>query len=680
VNLGNRRSAPFEPRPDLAATADPSAEGGPLLGDYEILAEVGHGGMAVVYKARQRRLNRIVALKVTRAGRWLSQDDVRRFQAETTAIARLDHPNIVPIYEVGEAHDLHFFSMAFVEGESLAQVVDRCPLPPSQAAALIHLVSTAIAHAHAQGVIHRDLKPANILLDRSGRPRITDFGIARFSDVDSRLTQAGEVIGTPSFMPPEQAQGQTDQVGPTADVYSLGATLYCLLTGRPPFRAATGLETLKQVVERDPVSPSHLNPAVDQDLETICLKCLEKRPERRYASATALAEDLQRFLDHQPIQARPIGSVQKALRWFRRNPLPAALLASVVLVFLTAFGLVAWSWWRAEEAWHQEANQRAAANLARDEARRHERAERWEHYRANMATLASAFGLHNIAAARRSLQAAPREHRNWEWQYFHHLLDQSRQVLSGHQGGVVRARFARNDRLVTVDRRLRPWDLATGRMIRTLPDFSHGPWPVLAVDPKGRLLAYQARDKTIIVHDLVTDQKRMVLRGCDGPIAALLFGPDSSSLAACTHSQQAHVWNTATGHRLRSWSAQHEQLKGVGFDLFPRRLFIAFKDGTIACGTPKPDASWPSSAVNRRGPRLRRSIWRPSGSSPRSPTRALSCACGMPRRESRSPCLADTAMRPTASASAPTASVLRRAPSTRLFVSSMARPAPPSPL
>ena len=210
------------------------------------------------------------------------------------------------------------------------------------------------------------MKPDNILLDAADRPRITDFGIAKCSDTDSRLTQAGAVIGTPSYMSPEQAQGHSDRVGPPSDVYALGATLYCLLTGRPPFQAATALDTLKHVVERDPVSPRRLNPAVDRDLETICLKCLEKAPERRYASATALAEDLRRFLDRRSILARPASAGGKAARWCWRNPMIAGSLAGVVAIFLTAFALVSWSYWR-------EAEQRAAANEARDDALRHER-------------------------------------------------------------------------------------------------------------------------------------------------------------------------------------------------------------------------------------------------------------------------------------------------------------------
>src|SRR5262249_37591410 len=336
----------------------------------ELLGEVARGGMGVVYKARHRKLNRVVALKVLRGGHLAPEAEAQRFQAEAEAAAKLDHPHIVPIYEVGQLGGGHFFSMALVEGRSLAQRVAEQPLAPREAAGLIRQVAEAVAYAHAQGVIHRDLKPGNILMDAAGQPRVTDFGLAKRADADSSLTQAGQVMGTPSFMPPEQAEGKNEQVGPLSDVYSLGATLYCLVPGRPPFQPASVVGTLKQVGEGEPVSPRSLNPSVDRDLNTIVLKCLQKNPEKRYASAVALAEDLQRYLEKRPIQARPVGNFEKLMRWCRRKPLEAASLAGIVVMFVTAFVLVSWSYFQAEEA-RQFAEQR-------------EKAERWERYRANL--------------------------------------------------------------------------------------------------------------------------------------------------------------------------------------------------------------------------------------------------------------------------------------------------------
>jgi serine/threonine-protein kinase len=261
------------------------------LGDYELLQEVAHGGMGVVYKARQLSLNRLVAVKMILAGELATQEAHDRFHAEAEAAAALDHPNIVPVFEVGEYEGQHYFSMSYVDGQSLAARLADGPLPPREAAELVVTVAEAVEYAHQRGVIHRDIKPSNILIDCHGRPRVTDFGLAKQVDRGSELTATGQALGTPSYMAPEQAAGQINAVSPASDVYGLGALLYALLTGRPPFQAATPLETLTQVVAREPVPPRRLNPAVPKDLETISLKCLEKAIPRRYPSAQALADD-----------------------------------------------------------------------------------------------------------------------------------------------------------------------------------------------------------------------------------------------------------------------------------------------------------------------------------------------------------------------------------------------------
>ena len=293
----------IEPKPlprDLPAAAvlgdalPPGPEAGKprrvhYFGDYEVIREIARGGMGVVFQARQISLNRVVALKMILAGQLADEMDVRRFATEAEAAANLDHPGIVPIFEVGQHEGQHYFSMGFVEGQSLSQRLALGPLPSRESADLIGRVSDAIEYAHQRGVIHRDLKPANILLDRDGNPRVTDFGLAKKVEDQRGLTGSGTPLGTPSYMPPEQARGNQREVGPAADVYALGATLYRMVTGRPPFQAATAVVTLYQVVNADPVPPRRLNPAVERDLETICLKCLEKDPARRYATAAALA-------------------------------------------------------------------------------------------------------------------------------------------------------------------------------------------------------------------------------------------------------------------------------------------------------------------------------------------------------------------------------------------------------
>jgi WD40 repeat protein len=331
----------------------------PHLPGYEVLGLLGRGGMGVVYKARQVALDRSVALKMVLAGDHADEPERARFKAEAEAVARLQHPNVVQIYEVGEHEGRPFFSLELLEGGSLEQRLAGALPPPREAARLVEPLARAMAYAHQRGIVHRDLKPANVLLAADGTPKVTDFGLAKRVAGAGSLTQTGAVMGTPSYMPPEQALGKHREIGPAADVYALGAILYELLTGRPPFRGATVLETLQQVCGEEPVAPSRLRPQVPRDLETICLKCLEKVPVRRYASAADLADDLRRFLDGEPVRARPVGVGERAVKWARRRPSQATLLVMIVLV---AVGLAVGYWqWRRIEAARLKAEQDAAA-------------------------------------------------------------------------------------------------------------------------------------------------------------------------------------------------------------------------------------------------------------------------------------------------------------------------------
>lgn len=292
---------------------------GRVFGDYEILSVLGRGGMGVVYKARQIALDRVVALKMILTGTLSSIEDLQRFRTEAEATARLQHSNIVAIYEVGEVEGQHFYSMEYIDGPSLIQRLKEGPLPGRVAARYLLSMARAIGHAHRHGILHRDLKPGNILLDQEDQPHITDFGLAKRLGTDSGQTHSGAILGTPSYMAPEQAAGKVKELGPACDIYGLGAVLYELLTGRPPFQAESSVDTIRHVLEQDPAPPSLLNPNVERDLETICLKCLEKDPQARYPSAEALAEDLNRYLNGESIVASSFNMIDRLARTLDRS-------------------------------------------------------------------------------------------------------------------------------------------------------------------------------------------------------------------------------------------------------------------------------------------------------------------------------------------------------------------------
>jgi serine/threonine protein kinase len=314
------------------------------IGDYEILGVIAHGGMGVVYRARQRSLNRIVALKLLLGGAHADAAYKRRFRQEAELAARLQHPNIVPIFEVGEHEGQPYFSMEFVDGPDLARLTRERSLTPPQAAEYVAAVAIALEYAHRQGVIHRDIKPSNILIGPDDRPRISDFGLARRVTDESILTHSGATLGTPGYLPPEQASMKRGQVGPHSDVYALGALLYHLLTGRPPFMSGTAADTLQQVLEMEPAPPRTLNRDIPRDLETICLKCLQKNPSARYPSAREVAADLRRWLNNVPIEARPAGWLAAPIKWCQRRPAIAALSAALVLTICLATAGFVWQW------------------------------------------------------------------------------------------------------------------------------------------------------------------------------------------------------------------------------------------------------------------------------------------------------------------------------------------------
>jgi eukaryotic-like serine/threonine-protein kinase len=306
----------------------------PAVAGYKILGVLGQGGMGVVYQAEQKGLKRLVALKMILAGPHARPEERARFRIEAEAVARLQHPNIAQIYEVNESEGRPYLSLEFVEGGSLAQRMRSAPPTPQEAARLIETLARAVQHAHERRIIHRDLKPGNVLLTAAGVPKIVDFGLAKHLDGDGQHTTSGAILGTPSYMAPEQASGKKRGVGPAADIYALGAILFEMVTGQPPFRGETPLDTVFQVTTTDPPAPTSLKPTCPRDLETIILKCLEKDPRRRYGSAAALADDLHRFLASEPIQAQRVSLMRRGLRWAWRRPAEAIVLALIVCVAL----------------------------------------------------------------------------------------------------------------------------------------------------------------------------------------------------------------------------------------------------------------------------------------------------------------------------------------------------------
>src|SRR3989440_2897758 len=322
------------------------------LGDYELLDEIVRGGQGVVFRARQKNLNRIVALKVISLGQWANKAHLKRFRLEAEAAARLEHPGIVPIHEVGEGDGSCYFSMKFIEGGKLDASPKREPIPIRHAAELIAKVARTVHYAHEHGILHRDIKPGNILLDAKGEPHLTDFGLARLVESESSVTHTLDILGTPSYMAPEQAVGNNTAVSHATDVYGIGAVLYQLLTGHPPFAGGATYETIRLLLDTEPRQPRLLNPKIDRDLSTICLKCLEKDPKRRYSSALALAEDLEHWLKHEPIQARRTGIFARGKKWVRRNPSRALLAASLVALAAAA----GWIVWKSEFIRHPVTN------------------------------------------------------------------------------------------------------------------------------------------------------------------------------------------------------------------------------------------------------------------------------------------------------------------------------------
>ncbi len=576
---GPDRSNPHDPalEPTITPNASPRSKAAVgfvvrYFGEYEILEELGAGGMGVVYKARQTKLKRIVALKMIRSGALANSQDVQRFEAEAKAAAKLSHPGIVAVHEVGIHNGQHFYTMDYVEGGSLSRLHRDEPVASKRAAKLVRRLAESMHYAHQQGIIHRDLKPANILLGAKGAPRITDFGLAKRLRVDDEtqgvtMTETGQILGTAGYMSPEQASGKTGLIGPPADIYALGAVLYALLTSRAPFVGESIADTILQVLQREPVSPRILNPSVPRDLETICLKCLEKEAHKRYGTAELLAKDLGRFVAGKPVKARPINSIERGWRACRRNPLVSVLLltvaASLLIGSIVSMYFADTASRQAVENSRLAAQERVLREKAEQQQREAEAARLKADTNAKLARRHLYFAHMNMAQKAwddRQIEMVlslldrhrPNEReedlRGFEWHYWFRLCHSELIKLDQHRDAVNSLAVSSDGTLIASasrDQTVMLWNPATGNISHPLKGHI-GSVNCVAISPNGSVVASAGDDGKIRLWDAASGRELSAAMEHAEPVQAIAYSPDGLTLASVDLGGIIQLWNTVS--------------------------------------------------------------------------------------------------------------------------------------